>query len=115
MGRVDQAIQLERDWIAYRVGKHFGVGISRVTDSGGSDNRYRWTVLCGECVKLDISLVNLFGDFEDLVAYRTRTVDLLAILEFENNILFYRGLVLAAQCPDCGHAYFATHIPGRKQ
>lgn len=115
MGRVDQSIQLERDMITFRVGKHFSVGISRVTDSGAADNRERWTVLCGECAMRDISLLNPLNEFEAPVVYRTRNVDLLTILEFENNMLFYRGLVLAGQCPDCGHAYFATYIPGRKQ
>jgi len=117
MGAIDffhKAIEIERDWLAYRVSKHFGVGISRVTDSGGADNAERWQVLCTQCKSLEMKMLHLFYEIEP-TNYTNPTVNLLKLFEFGNNVLFYRGLVLAGQCPDCGHVYFATYIPGRKQ
>lgn len=115
MGRVDQAIQLERDWIAYRVARHFGVQTKRVTDVGAAGNSERLTVACDQHMPLEVRMTNLFYEFEAPTTHMSHALDLLTLFGFENNMLFYRGLVLAGQCPDCGHAFFATHISGRKQ
>lgn len=91
-----------------RLAAHYGEASERITGVGESYHSDQLRVLCLECGK---RLAN--GDFfvetrqPSWLSTQVKSVELKPVYRVIDNVYRRVGTILAGQCQDCGHVYYA--------